>query len=449
MRLETVKTFVLIVLIGISMLLSYTLWSYQPNSNRTIGGEIVDKETDVGGLSDKTKRSMVKPGEIIFHKQDRYYGFINAVERDQLYEEMQKWVITDFEAQTSDEDFQKPNNGVELIFPDEIPMDIMNSLFKFGFDDFILPTWSIDRIFISFLTESKSLQLDFISSENNQTSHAVINDTKSYEKLWSMMANINEEKLQRYLVINEDTSPIYIPQDPVSLPNYSITATDINPGRFVNILFANPTIVRETNSESIGEAYFTDSRQLSVYSERMRMEYVNHATSNANEDVFITEVELLDRTIRNINSHSGWTGDYRLEDIHSPLHRISFQMYYRGYPVFSNYKLSTIQQRWGVSQTGDMQLLNYDRPLFSFDREVLLREVDDLSSGENVIAYLENHTDVAFENIQDIKVGYELIYKRDDQESEYIELNPMWYKKENGIWQKIVFDEDTNPKGVE
>lgn len=450
MKIETVKSFTLIVLIGISILLSYTLWSYQPNSSSTIGGETVNKEMDVGGLSDKRKRSMIKPSEMIFHTQDSNYGFINAADRDQLYEQMQNWVITNFEANASEEAFTIANNGVELFFPDEIPIEMMNSLFSFGSDEVIFPSWSVNRIFISFLHESKSLQLEFISSENNRISRAVINDTESYELLLSMITDIDEEKLQKYIAINQETTPIYIPAESVSLPTYSITPKDINPKLFVNILFSNPSVVRETNSETIGEAYFTDSRQLSVYSDRMRMEYVNHATLNMEEETFITEVDLLDRTIIDINSHYGWSRieEYRLEDINSQINRVSFQMYYKGYPVFSNYRLSTIQQRWGYLQNS-MQLIEYNRPLFLFDSEFRLREVDDLQSGENVIAYLKNHTDITLENIQDIRIGYELIYKRDDPDSEFIELHPMWYKKENGIWQKINFDEDTSPKGVE
>ncbi len=448
MKLETIKSFILIVLIGISILLSYTLWSYQPNSSQTISGENINKEMNVGGHSDKRKRNMIKPSEMIFHTEDNHYGFIHGVDRDKLYEQMQNWVITNFEEENAN---FKAADGLELFFPDEIPMELMSSLLSFGSDEVMLPSMSINRIFISFLDESKSLQLAFISSENKQISQAVINDTEAYDLLLSMITDIDEETLQPYIAVNQETKPIYIPAEPVRLPTYSITPRDINPKSFVNILFNNPSVVRETNSETIGEAYFTDSRQLSVYSDRMRMEFINHATLNMDEeDTSISEVELLDRTISDINNHYGWSKieEYRLEDINPMINRVSFQMYYKGYPVFSNYRLSLIQQRWGYSQN-NMQLIEYNRPLFLFDSELLLREADDLPSGENVIAYIENHSDSTLENIQDIRIGYELVYKRDDPDSKFIELYPMWYKKENGIWQKINFDEDTSPKGVE
>ena len=446
MKLETVKSFVLVVLIGASLLLSYTLWSYQPNSDMTLGGEIVDNEMNAGGFSDKTKRSMVKPMDIIFHSPNGYYGFIKATDRDTLYEQMQSWVVTNFSA-GGVENYDTSEQGVELIFTDEIPMEIINSLFSFGTDDIVFPSWSMNRIFISFIDESKSLNVEFISSDKNNTATAVINDTASYDQLWTTLTSLDDEILTEYVALNDDSSAIYIPAGKVSLPTYSITPADINPNLFVNILFPNPAVVRETNSQSIGETYFTDSRQMSVYNDRLRMEYVNHGVSTLDEQSFISETELLDRTITHINSHFGWTGDYRLEDINSQSNRVSFQKYYKGYPVFSNSKLSTIQQRWALQQNG-LQLIEYDRPLFQFDYEFSGNGVKSLISGESLIDHLENSTDSTLENIQDLKVGYELQY-RDEENSEYIQLDPAWYKKENNSWKKVVFDKHSSQKGVE
>lgn len=450
MKIESVKSFILVVLIGISLLLSLTLWSYQPNSDRTIGGEVVNNEIDdVGGSSDKSKNSLIKPTDIIFHTSDRYYGFVQAEAKGALYEQMQEWVITNFEPDAGERSFATSQNGVELTFADAIPMEVINTLFNFGQEENNYPSWSMNRIFISFIPESKSLNLEFISDEDNNTARAVINATEPYEDLSSIINTLDDGKLQRYLAINEDTSAIYIPEEPVSLPIHSITPTEINPSLFVNILFANPSVVRETTSASIGEAYFTDNRQMNVYQDRMRMEYVNHVEPSIEDKMLITEVDLLDQSIKSINSHSGWTEEYRLEDIDLENGRVSFQMYYEGYPVFSN-KLSTIQQRWTMQQSNmQLQLIEYDRPLYILGSKFKLREADDLASGENVITYLENNTDVVLENIEDIKVGYELKYQRDDPESEYIELDPAWYKKENNMWQRIVFDELSNPKGVE
>src|SRR5699024_8946327 len=178
-------------------ILSFSLWSYQPNSDRTLGGEIETVEMDVGGSSEESKGSMIKPTDIIFHTLDEYYGFVEASDQDALFSAMQDWVITNFELTTGEDIYTRAGSGVELIFPDEIPMEVMNSIFTFGSEDDVLPTWSVNRIFIHFEYDSKSLHLEFISNENNRVSTAVINDTEAFEALLAMVDNINGETLRR------------------------------------------------------------------------------------------------------------------------------------------------------------------------------------------------------------------------------------------------------------
>ncbi|MHA6250306.1 YycH family regulatory protein [Oceanobacillus sp. CAU 1775] len=443
MKLETIKSIILVLLIALSLVLSLSLWSYQPNSERALSGDVVTNDINAGGLTDETKRSMVKPSDIVFHTAGEHYGYTEAIERDNLYVEMQEWTIAGFEASVAREQVAATDNRVELQFSDDIPMQIMNSLFNFEQEDIDLPSWSINRIYIHFIEDSKSLKVEFISRENNRVSAGIINSSDSYDRLASLITEIDPEILVKYIAVNENDLAFYIPEPAINLPAYSITPTEIDPTLFVNILFSNPAVVRETSSQSIGETYFTDNRQMSVYQNRMRMEYVNHAAPTVDEDIIISEVDLLDRSIININNHFGWTGNYRLDQVDLATRNISFQLHYDGVPVFSNYKLATIRQAWGIYQNS-YQLIEYDRPLFLLERNILFSDTVYLPSGESVLAYLENNTDVSLENIQDIQVSYELSY---DLESEYFQLSPFWYKKENNTWQKIIFDEHSSPRG--
>ena len=454
MKLETVKSFILIVLIGISIILSYTLWSYQPNSNQTIGGEIADNEMNAGGRDDLKKRELIKPSDIIFHMEQDHYGFSDARDRDSLFAEMQNWIVSDFEMYSDvSESIERSPQAIELIFPEEIPLEVLDSIFTFSLnDDDMEPSGSMERVMISFIADSKSLQLEFISPEMDQLAVALVNDAKTYEYMVEKIADLQKSELTEYLVINEDINPVYFPAGKMDLQKYSITPTEINPSLFVNILFTNPSVVRETRSQTIGQTYFTDNRQMNVYQDGMRMEYISHVTPTTDGFNRISEEGLLDQSIANINSHSGWTQaerlnqEYRLEEIDSDSNKVSFQMYYHGYPVFNNLGLDTIEQVWGVNQN-NLQLIEYNRPLFKFDNQFFPRTVDDFQSGEFILSYLESNEDISMEDIQDVTIGYELKYQRDDEASEYIEMVPAWYKKENNIWQKLYITDEKIPRG--
>ena len=148
--------------------------------------------------------------DIIFHTANGHYGFLHAIEQDYLYKEMQEWVITDFQVVSEQSSISHDSTEkIELVFPDEISMELLNFLFTFGPDDLDeFPPWSMKRILISFIHDSKSLQLEFISESSNQRAVAMITNAKIYEKLWTIITELDETKLRKYLVINENTSPV-------------------------------------------------------------------------------------------------------------------------------------------------------------------------------------------------------------------------------------------------
>lgn len=447
MNMETAKSFILVVMIGISIILSYTLWNYQPSSSQTIGGEVVENELDVGG-AEKSKRNLIKPSDIIFHTDEGDYGFKNKTEQDRFFEKMQESVITDYaEYDSETSEIERSSENIEIIFPDELPMEVLNALFTFGRDDIEFPSWSLKRIFISYIHDSKSLQIEFISDEPDEHAAALITDAEIYEEFWSTLNELDENMLTEYLVINPDANPVYFPAGKIELPIYSITPKQIKPSLFVNILFTNPSVVRETRSQTIGEVYFTDNRQMSIFQDGMRMEYVSHVASTAEEtDHILTEMNVLDRAILSINNHRGWTQDYRLESLSTDPNQVMFRMYYDGYPTFNRNKLATIEQRWEAQQNS-VQLTEYNRPLHLFETTFVLRRDDNLPAGESILAYLEMNPDISLENIQDITIGYEMNHIREDQSNEFIEMSPSWYKKENNNWQRIMITDEAIPRG--
>src|SRR5690606_30309223 len=131
-------------------------------------------------------------------------------------------------------------------------MVVLDSIFTFSLnDDDMEPSGSMERVMISFIADSKSLQLEFISPEMDQLAVALVNDAKTYEYMVEKIADLQKSELTEYLVINEDINPVYFPAGKMDLQKYSITPTEINPSLFVNILFTNPSVVRETRSQTI------------------------------------------------------------------------------------------------------------------------------------------------------------------------------------------------------
>ncbi|WP_188455434.1 YycH family regulatory protein [Virgibacillus oceani] len=435
MNLETAKSFILTVLVGISLLLTLGLWNYQPNDTLLNDQEEVDM--DIGG-SEVTQQEIVEPESIIFHQFNKHYGFTDPSKRQSLYQDMQKWVLYNMEIMNANgapaNDYQ-----VEVTFPDALPMGIITKIFKLNDDNTYLPDWSFNRMFITFIPDSKALRLQFLSENGQKKAVANVNDSKKYNLLWSYLTE--HEDLEEYIAWDESETPIYIPSGSRELTQRSFTVSTINIDKLVNALFNKPSIVSRANK---GEPYFSDSQSgMRLLQDGKLMKFDSPISSNYER---MNQLDVLNYSIKNINEHKGWTGisnvqegwrsEYNLEKLDLASNRLLYRMFYNGYAVYNGSALSTIEQEWH-----NLSLSQYQRPMFSLN-STLGGETLELQSGQSVIAFLQNNPKYNLDQISDIKIGYDLTVQESTSIKYYVRLEPAWFVNESGSWKELDFGDE-------
>lgn len=427
MKLETVKSVILAVLIGISLLLTLGLWSYQPNYKFMANMEYA--EADIGGVDDVHKKDVIVPTSVIFHRYNRVYGFADPKQRESLYRDMQSWVMYNFKTGKADgpptDDYQ-----VELTFPYKLPMKILDSLFSFN-EKIDLPDWSFQRIYITF-NEDLSLKVQFLSENGDQRATALVNNSKKYNELWNYVTNPKE--LSEYILFKESDTPIYIPKNKPEMKQRRVAMQSINPGELVDVLFSNPEIVRRDTTNAGGVYYTDEVRGMRVKGDGKSIEFFNTLNTSYNQ---MEPMNLLDTSINNINEQKGWTSEFHLEELRPATNFIRYRMFYSGYPVF-NSDLAVIEQEFRNDD-----LYKYQRPIVSFNTSPGENTVE-LPSGEDVI-YMIDKSDMKADEIDDIRIGYHLAAEDDDLP--YLTMKPAWYVKYNGNWQELEFDKLSINKG--
>src|SRR5699024_12626876 len=91
MKYESIKTFILVVLIFISFVLSFIVWSYQPNFE-SLSEESQVSEIDVGG-EEKTKNELIEPIKIVFNNKGNIKSFKEQKDRRAMYKELATWLM--------------------------------------------------------------------------------------------------------------------------------------------------------------------------------------------------------------------------------------------------------------------------------------------------------------------------------------------------------------------
>ncbi|HLR23585.1 MAG TPA: two-component system activity regulator YycH [Pseudogracilibacillus sp.] len=420
MNYETMKSFVLVVLIGISLLLSFILWSYQPNYDYLQDADYVN-EVDVGG-EEKSKNELIHPSKVIFNNQVDLKGFKEPGDMLSFYQEMTSWVLYDYD--TSEAKWNPGDSRyVEIIFPSKIPAELVTSLFTFN-DDIEVGNWSFDRIYLSLDGDEQLVDVIIKSDDNRRQIKAKTDKSQTYEQLLSYLVQDHKE-LEEYITLQTEDNDIYIPKEEKSLPEKTVIAKKIKPEQFINALFPNPSLV----TPNVREAYFTDGqRGMQVENDDLSLEYINPIGSNYDR---IPAAELIDRSVNHINEQHGWTNNFNLTSMNKVTNKIRYRMTYEGYPLSDNHHLSVIEQEWR-----DQELYNYVRPLVEVGN-VLNNEDSELISGEKLIKLIEqNKGNLKLDNMKDIRVGYYLSVTDDRS----LTLKPEWFIVYENEW--VRFDAD-------
>ncbi|MCR1833721.1 two-component system activity regulator YycH [Oceanobacillus caeni] len=420
MKLETIKSFILIFLIGTSLLLTFGMWNYKPSVE--LLSDAKPEDFSLNG-TEESIRTLIEPRQIVFQVLNQHYGFKNPVEQSDFFKEIQQWELYNFELEKIEDNNRA--HDVEITFPTPLPMELLDNIFTFQVNNLELPIWSFDKVYLTLDKELRVIRVEFPSIDGRDKAVAVIQDRKNYEQLASYLEKQDLRKLSVFK--NGNDRSIYIPEGPIKLTRQTKTFSKINPNNLVDVLFSDPSIVRQSNYTNLGTTYFTDSSQMSVTQDEARIEYISPGSINENQEPLFAE-DLLNKSISDINSYQGWTETFKLMDINTNENVIRYQMYYSGYPVFS--PLSIMEQRWG------QRLIEYNRPLFRSNNSLSDNEVT-LPSSDEILDYLKQN--YKLEDINDIQIGYELNYEKDEN---IIVYEPSWFIQQqiNKEWIPI------NPK---
>lgn len=433
MTYENIKSIILVLLVSFSVLLTWSIWTYQPNY------ELMEKSNTVEKVAISAKKEVdqiIKPDRIIFHyDKDKHVGTIVPSEIDRMLGEIRKWNFSDFENISGEirnypSFIHKESNAV-ILFPDSIPMDLYKTVIDVK--DSKLPNFYFDRIVI----DVENVQREdgfvyFVSMENYEVYrsrvpasfvHNFRNGTFKNAELSSNFTTYIPFKVNNELTL-------FLKENESTMLRHQYLANPLDSEKFKKALFKDPSVVQK-NYKSTGEEYTNGSSLMRVYYDKNTLSYINPAKMN--ETNFISK-SLLKRSIDFVNEHGGWTDNYRFADMNEMNHSVTFRLYdEKGYPIFSERSgISEIKQTFGQSEIKEYLRSNFSLGLRMEPSETIL------SSGEEVIEHLKRMPGIEVSKLQNVMIGYSMTK---DAQTRIVYLEPTWYYQYNQQWNQISMED--------
>lgn len=431
MHKETLKSIILFILVISSAILTYMVWSYQPEFSDVETG--IDTTSNIGATE-----------EVTFNQMMRAYQLVRVNDAD-IEGTIQEDVIVGIREYISDtevEDFNVYNNmnrldsvtgedGSEdfliVDYPSDMPVKSLLQVLGFNYEEEV-PDYEFGRIIVDLSEEN--VDFYFVNDELDRVAIAPTNLESEY--LLSILDDY-EDSFEQYsgVITNQQTSnsktAIYGPSNPESLSVENFLFTQIDPDLMNNILF--------TNDEYTSE----QSDQIYVYEGMSNIAKYNtdtHGYTYTNLDESLTGEhdphQIIHQSFTFLESHTGLTNSNILFDYNAEENQSIYRTTMDGHIVFSETINNVVSVKYGQNS-----VYEYSRPLLTVNAKVPGEEDKELAPLENVRYQIALNADFDLQNVSRITIGYDMAFSSEQTELNVVQYTPEWFVEYDGEWYKF------------
>ncbi|MFT9486668.1 MAG: YycH family regulatory protein [Tepidibacillus sp.] len=422
---ERIKSIILFVLVANSLFLTWFLIFYSPNNEKESPSEYVPRLTFGQELDVK---QMIRPKQIIYHLGENSHSLSNTDSEDfkQLEADFDHWSFYEITSISEPIDWTKMievEQGIEIVFPFSLPNSVLSSLYKISTTMYLD---QINRLWLV-LDQNEKVIVYFISDQKDKVYQA--ETSISSKKLSQYIASgVNQPRYSYYWAFNKErninTKPIfYLPNEGLEMKKVRKFITPVSIEDYIQLLFIDPSMVRKVyelgNKESV--LYTDGSRSMQFFPNKRVFSYFQPVTDNRKQLDWNND---LAASIRFVNQHGGWVGQYQLDDLGfaeaTSQPYFTFQQYVGGYPLLTNkYLIGEIN-----IQLVDGIVSKVEQSMTLLDQDLDTKYIK-TSSGPELLKKLEQHK-IDAKVITSIELGYQVEKKND-----VLELFPHWRVRYN------------------
>lgn len=425
-RYERIQSAILVILVLVSLLLTWNLWTYQPNY------ETMDKSNYVAEVQLSAKqevKKIVRPDMVLFHLNGDHYGTTDVGELEKLIQVLSHWsfynVKSDPEKTKNFNEWIHGNKKVEIIFPAEVPVNIYRNVLNFT--ERKIPAFNFDRIIINVDSSQRANGMVYFASTS---SRQVYSSQISSNYLTSFFQSYYKHAIQfpHYFAYIAGKRMIFLPVNKTDMKEYKFLPVTLDSDEFKDALFSDPSFVQKSFVPK-GEEYTNGSSKMSVNNAKNLLLYVNPTADLEYQE---SSEDLVKRSIDFVNGHGGWTDSYRYVGKEEADHNVTFRLYSSaGYPVFNEGGLSEITETWGRNDIN-----KYVRPNISLELPLNSETQNVVApSGYAALKFLQSKRGFKPELLENLVLGYEM--KRDLSQSKLITFKPMWFYRYDHKWNQM------------
>lgn len=376
--MEKFKTWLLTVLVVLSLLQSYLLAYSMPGLGATLSTTQDYVNTVLMG-SEENVENLIFPEDLVLHmgegKHTVLYPAMNFYDR--IYERIRGREFKGFQRSSISavnwDEVRERDQGVELRFGRGVPVELLSKVIKLE-GDLLFLSDVIDRIWIFKEHDSNEVRTYFFSADSSTV----------YE---SVRADLTAQDIGTYVGFGEYQTlykpvedEIYIPLGPVQSVEALVGYKSYSAEQMQSNLFFDPAVTRAISNRSGSQIYTDGKRGLQV---DQNGKWISYTDPVARQEVEDTISENVYASIAFINQHGGWDGMHRfiypgpIDGTQTQM--IRYQQYYGNFPIIPKEPFLFGDMRLRLQQGA---VSEYERSLLTLQMNAENKSVRWLPGGE-------------------------------------------------------------------
>ncbi|WNR44558.1 YycH family regulatory protein [Paenibacillus roseipurpureus] len=377
--IESLKSILLVLLIGTSLYQSFILASYSPpkiepiQQSNYVQTETLGKQLELA--------DMLFPDQFIIHLGNQQHSVLypNNYYYTRLLENIKQRSFRGFRktsmylVNVNWEEVRTKQLGVEVRFRDGIPFTILQQLFRIEGEipvenDKITKIWiyskgTNDEVRAFFFTDSPSVGYEVIGADFT---------SKDVENFVAYGEPSNLYK-------TTNSGDYYLPLKPLRIPSYTFTYTQLTSDQLKQSLFVDPGITRYLRERDGSEIYTDSKRGFQLNRDQRWVTYTDPVAPAASKTEVLDDLQA---GIKFINQHIGWDGKYMVSRTPQKLldnQTFTFRQYYESLPIVTaqpeGFGMLSMQVQKGA-------ISGFERSMVIADMKSGQRRDNELMSGE-------------------------------------------------------------------
>ncbi|OJF97166.1 YycH family regulatory protein [Alkalibacterium sp. 20] len=419
-----IKHVLLTGLIGLSLFLSFQLWTTgvqlrEPSSG---GGSPIP-----ASLVDRSLAEVFSPKKIVWHRND--VGRKVDINMHYTNEWFEKYLpeTTFGEVQSPQrlsysayQDYLNDENWVEFIFDAPIPF----GLFENGFND--LPTDYENRTFTHVFMNTDDPEIAGFYDSHSEFLYQ-IEETDYTLDIINELLYSEENILTDVEPIEVNERYLYLPVEEQEVEYHDYLVERLPNNLFIYQFFSDTS---EIDARRTGNTtrYIDLTTEVRINDATNTLTYLRQRSDMGQ----MTFSERLRSSYQELTQIENWTEHVHYQDYAPETHEVTFQRYIQGYPVYSYQQFESTNEIT-VVESGRT---NLRVPLRVVQTPLTLtgERIKTLPSGRDIINQLEE-MELGLDYIEDMRIG--LTWTESEEDDRVVHFEPNWYIEAQGSWLEV------------